>query len=122
MAGGKLIVPFDRRFPVHREGAYLSALREAKNVVHDGILLLMFPEGTRSKDHKLHQGFPGTALVAYRWARRLCPSQSGARNRLSGRPSCSGVLRAPSGHAHWQALLPASDAKNHVAGRARGER
>ena len=33
-------------FPVDREGADLSALREAQNVVHDGILLLMFPEGT----------------------------------------------------------------------------
>ncbi len=60
-------------FPVDREGADLSALREAQNVVHDGILLLMFPEGTRSKDHKLHEGFPGTALVAYRTGAPIVP-------------------------------------------------
>ena len=68
-----LLFRFIGAFPVDREGADLSALREAQNVVHDGILLLMFPEGTRSKDHQLHEGFPGTALVAYRTGAPIVP-------------------------------------------------
>jgi 1-acyl-sn-glycerol-3-phosphate acyltransferase len=60
-------------FPVDRQGADLAALREAQNVVHGGMLLLMFPEGTRSKDRQLHAGFPGTALVAYRTGAPILP-------------------------------------------------
>lgn len=61
-----LLFRFIGAFPVDRQGGDLAALREAQNVVRDGILLLMFPEGTRSRDRQLHDGFPGTALVAYR--------------------------------------------------------
>jgi len=68
-----LLFRFIGAFPVDRQGADLSALREAQNVVHDGILLLMFPEGTRSKDCQLHPGFPGTALVAYRTGAPIIP-------------------------------------------------
>lgn len=60
-------------FPVDRRGADLAALREAQNVIHDGNLLLMFPEGTRSKDRQLHRGFPGTALIAYRTGAPIIP-------------------------------------------------
>jgi len=60
-------------FPVDRQGADLAAIREAQAVVHDGNLLLMFPEGTRSKDRKMHQGFAGTALVAYRTGAPIVP-------------------------------------------------
>lgn len=60
-------------FPVDRQGADLGALREAQRVVNDGLLLLMFPEGTRSRDRQLHRGFPGTALVAYRTGAPIIP-------------------------------------------------
>jgi len=60
-------------FPVDRQGADLGALREAQRVVNDGLLLLMFPEGTRSRDQQLHRGFPGTALVAYRTGAPIIP-------------------------------------------------
>lgn len=60
-------------FPVDRRGADLAALREAQNVIKDGNLLLMFPEGTRSKDRQLHRGFPGTALIAYRTGAPIVP-------------------------------------------------
>lgn len=68
-----LLFRFIGAFPVDREGADLSAIREAQAVVHDGILLLMFPEGTRSKDRQLHQGFAGTALIAYRTGAPIIP-------------------------------------------------
>ncbi len=60
-------------FPVDRQGADIAALREAQHVVTDGLLLLMFPEGTRSRDCQLHRGFPGTALVAYRTGAPIIP-------------------------------------------------
>ncbi len=60
-------------FPVDRQGADIAAIRQAQSVIHDGILLLMFPEGTRSRDRQLHKGFPGTALVAYRTGAPIIP-------------------------------------------------
>jgi 1-acyl-sn-glycerol-3-phosphate acyltransferase len=60
-------------FPVDRGGADLGALREAQRTVSSGTLLLMFPEGTRSRDRQLHRGFPGSALVAYRTGAPMIP-------------------------------------------------
>lgn len=60
-------------FPVDRHAADLGALREATRIVNDGFPLLMFPEGTRSKDRQLHKGFAGTALVAYRTNAPILP-------------------------------------------------
>jgi 1-acyl-sn-glycerol-3-phosphate acyltransferase len=60
-------------FPVDRGAADLGALREAQRTVGRGLLLLMFPEGTRSRDRQLHRGFPGSALVAYRTGVPLIP-------------------------------------------------
>ena len=68
-----LLFKFIGAFPVDRQGADLGALRQAQNVVNDGLLLLMFPEGTRSRDRQLHRGFPGTSLVAYRTGAPIIP-------------------------------------------------
>jgi 1-acyl-sn-glycerol-3-phosphate acyltransferase len=68
-----LLFRFIGAFPVDRQAADISALREAQHVVNDGLLLLMFPEGTRSRDGQLHRGFPGTALVAYRTGAPIIP-------------------------------------------------
>ncbi|HZP58251.1 MAG TPA: lysophospholipid acyltransferase family protein [Dehalococcoidia bacterium] len=68
-----LLFRFIGAFPVDRQGADLAALREAQSVIHDGILLLMFPEGTRSRDRQLHRGFPGTALIAFRTGAPIIP-------------------------------------------------
>jgi 1-acyl-sn-glycerol-3-phosphate acyltransferase len=77
-----LLFRFIGAFPVDREGADIGAIREAQNVVHDGILLLMFPEGTRSRDRQLHRGFPGTALVAYRTGAPIIPVAIWGSERL----------------------------------------
>lgn len=71
--GLNLLFRFIGAFPVDRSGADRAALREAHHVIDDGLLLLMFPEGTRSRDRELHKGFPGTALVAYRTAAPIIP-------------------------------------------------
>lgn len=53
-------------FPVHREQLDRGALRQAKRVLADGMALIMFPEGSRSKNARLQQALPGSALIALR--------------------------------------------------------
>ena len=51
-------------FPVKRGSQDMSAMRRAFSLLEDGRLLLMFPEGTRSKDGKLGKGRAGAGMVA----------------------------------------------------------
>ena len=51
-------------FPVNREGSDMGAIKKAQNIIKEGKLLCIFPEGTRSKDGKIHKGKAGAALVA----------------------------------------------------------
>ena len=60
-------------FPVRRGEADLGAIREATSVVDRGELLLMFPEGTRSRDARLAKGHPGTGLIALRTGAPVLP-------------------------------------------------
>ena len=60
-------------FPVRRGEADLSALRTATEIVNSGAMLVMFPEGTRSRTGGLTKGHPGTALVALRTRAPVLP-------------------------------------------------
>ena len=60
-------------FPVRRGEADLSALRTATEIVNSGAMLVMFPEGTRSRTGGLTKGHPGTALVALRTGAPVLP-------------------------------------------------
>ncbi|MEX0787058.1 MAG: lysophospholipid acyltransferase family protein [Dehalococcoidia bacterium] len=60
-------------FPVRRGEADLSALRTAGEVVNDGKMLVMFPEGTRSRTGGLTQGHAGTGLIALRTGAPVLP-------------------------------------------------
>ncbi len=60
-------------FPVRRGGADLSAIRTATDVVNEGKMLVMFPEGTRSRTGGLTKGHPGTALIALRTGAPIIP-------------------------------------------------
>lgn len=51
-------------FPVRRFSADMGALRAARSYLRSGHVVLMFPEGTRSKDAQLHPALPGAAMVA----------------------------------------------------------
>lgn len=51
-------------FPVRRFSADMGALRAARNLLRHDAAVLMFPEGTRSKDARLHPALPGAAMVA----------------------------------------------------------
>jgi 1-acyl-sn-glycerol-3-phosphate acyltransferase len=51
-------------FPVKRGSQDMSAMRRAFSLLEDSRLLLMFPEGTRSKDGNLGRGRAGAGMVA----------------------------------------------------------
>ena len=61
-------------FPVSRGGADLSAIRAATEIVNEGNMLVMFPEGTRSRTGGLTKGHPGTALIALRTGAPILPA------------------------------------------------
>jgi len=60
-------------FPVRRFEADIGALRQASRVLHEGEVLAMFPEGTRSSEGRLGSAHPGTALVALRTGSPILP-------------------------------------------------
>ena len=60
-------------FPVRRGGADLSAIRTATEIVNEGNMIIMFPEGTRSRTGGLTKGHPGTALIALRTGAPVIP-------------------------------------------------
>jgi 1-acyl-sn-glycerol-3-phosphate acyltransferase len=60
-------------FPVRRFEADLDALRKAVEVVRDGQMLVMFPEGTRSRTASMKRAHPGTAMIALRTGAPILP-------------------------------------------------
>lgn len=53
-------------FPVHRGRLDREALRQADQVFAQGLALVMFPEGMRSKSGQLRSAFRGSSLIALR--------------------------------------------------------
>ena len=51
-------------FPVKRGASDRAAIKTALQMLEAKECICMFPEGTRSKDGKLHKGAPGVALIA----------------------------------------------------------
>jgi 1-acyl-sn-glycerol-3-phosphate acyltransferase len=60
-------------FPVRRFEADLGALRKAVQVVREGKMLIMFPEGTRSRTGSMRKAHPGTAMIALRAGAPILP-------------------------------------------------
>lgn len=59
--------------PVRRFHADLRALRRSEQALREGLVLGMFPEGTRSGGKGLGPGEPGTALLALRTDAPILP-------------------------------------------------
>ncbi len=59
--------------PVRRFQADLRALRRSQEALRLGLVLGMFPEGTRSGESGLGRGEPGTALIAMRTNTPILP-------------------------------------------------
>ena len=68
-------------FPINRDKLDREALRQADQVVRQGLVLGLFPEGTRSPSAKLQQGYTGAALIALRSGCQILPvGITGAEN------------------------------------------
>jgi len=63
----------NQSFPVDRDGADTAALRYAADIVRQGELLFVFPEGTRSEDGTIGEGQLGAALIAGRAEAPIIP-------------------------------------------------
>jgi len=61
-----IIVRLYGAFPVRRGEMDLRALRQALEVLRNGEVLLMAPEGTRSKESRLQPGHDGMTFIALR--------------------------------------------------------
>jgi len=53
-------------FPAQRGQLAREALRQASQVLANSLALVVFPEGSRSKNAQLQPAFPGSALIALR--------------------------------------------------------
>jgi 1-acyl-sn-glycerol-3-phosphate acyltransferase len=59
--------------PVERSGADIEAFRIAERILDAGQVLLLFPEGTRSRDGALQQPRDGLAMLALRTGATIVP-------------------------------------------------
>ena len=72
-ARGGLFVRFLGAFPVKRGEADRQSLRTAEEQLKAGRILSIFPEGTRSKIHKLGQAHAGMGMIALRSGAPVVP-------------------------------------------------
>ncbi len=102
-------------FPVHRGEMDREALRHAVRVLEQGLVLGMFPEGTRSPNAQLQQAHLGTALIALRSGAPILPVG------INGTEKVKGVKEVVFGHPHITVtigqpfFLPPNEAKVNSA-------
>ena len=60
-------------FPVSRGKGDMTVIETAIDRLHNGRSLMIFPEGTRSKDGKVGRGHSGAALIAAKADRMIVP-------------------------------------------------
>lgn len=60
-------------FPVARGKGDAGVIDTALEALGNGRSLIVFPEGTRSKDGKVHRGHSGAAVISARSQRRIIP-------------------------------------------------
>ncbi|NOZ63656.1 MAG: 1-acyl-sn-glycerol-3-phosphate acyltransferase [Caldiserica bacterium] len=74
---GPLFPKFLRKInaiPMNREKASALTFRELRKVLQEEKALLLFPEGTRSKNGKLQEGKPGVAFISYLTSSPVIPT------------------------------------------------
>jgi 1-acyl-sn-glycerol-3-phosphate acyltransferase len=73
-------------FPVHRERVDRTALRRSVDVLKMGMVLGMFPEGSRSPGKELQSGLPGAAYIAMRSGATILPVGVVGTEQIKGMP------------------------------------
>jgi len=74
-------------FPVHRGRMDRQGIRQAHQVLDDGLALVMFPEGMRSRSGQLRPAFSGAARIASRASVPVLPVAISGTEKLE-RLSC----------------------------------
>jgi 1-acyl-sn-glycerol-3-phosphate acyltransferase len=59
--------------PVSRDGMDLAAVRQMLRILRSGQAMVMYPEGTRSRDGRLHEPQPGAAYAAMKLGAPVIP-------------------------------------------------
>lgn len=67
------ILQSSEAIPVHRGEADITAMRQALKMLNAGYILVIAPEGTRSKHGRLQKAHPGTILLALHSGAPLLP-------------------------------------------------
>jgi len=75
---GRLLITLGA-FPVHRESADREALRHAEEVLRQGQVLVLFPEGMRQEGGEVGDLLEGAAFLAARTGARIVPIGSAVR-------------------------------------------
>jgi 1-acyl-sn-glycerol-3-phosphate acyltransferase len=69
---GRILTSFGV-FPVHRSGADRESVRRAEEVLREGHLLVMFPEGSRKSGSEIGELMEGVAFLAARTGAPIVP-------------------------------------------------
>ncbi len=59
--------------PIRRGGGDRAAIRQCVDLLKQGRMLLIFPEGTRTRDGQLQEPKPGAAMIAAQAGALICP-------------------------------------------------
>jgi 1-acyl-sn-glycerol-3-phosphate acyltransferase len=97
-------------FPIRRGESDRQALRRSLEVLEAGHVLLMFPEGTRHDDGRVHDFFPGVGLIALRSGVPVIPAA------MKGTELIRGEGRVPR-LSHVRLLAGAAVALDDLQGR-----
>jgi 1-acyl-sn-glycerol-3-phosphate acyltransferase len=83
----KLIVALGA-FPIDRGAGDRAALTTSLDVLKEGEVLLMFPEGHRQRDDAVHEFLPGVGMIALRSGAPVVPMAMDGTQRMvrDGRP------------------------------------
>jgi len=71
-------------FPVRRGQLDKKTLRQAQQVLAEGLALVMFPEGKRSHNAQLQPALSGSALIAYRHGVPILPVGITGTEKIKG--------------------------------------
>ena len=71
-------------FPIRRGGMNKEALRKAEQLLAQGMALIMFPEGQRSKGTQLESAFSGSMLLAVRSGAPILPIGIAGTEKIKG--------------------------------------
>ncbi|MBI5407577.1 MAG: 1-acyl-sn-glycerol-3-phosphate acyltransferase [Nitrospirae bacterium] len=61
-------------FPIDREKVDRAGLREAVKRLRSGRMVAIYPEGTRSRDGRLHAGKPGVGMIVRMSGKKVVPA------------------------------------------------